>query len=604
MQRSLISRRVVLNNKFVACGDERVLSRWELDTSKVAAALGNKAPYWSAQSEITSGAMWTPAAEQMATANCEEWTDKHGSDQFSTTLQISFSTQHGSALRSEGPAPPQLGTTAVMTAKIRIHPTAKQAQLFTKCAGTHRYFWNKAKHFVDTEYERAKDERISKLEEGVDMGCAHVTPEKVCGKATKGHVCKAHGHVHGPCTEGGKVACVVKTAPPRRCGIDVLDGGAAVGWSDRYFCEEHAGKGLGVKATHGGHSIWSAITIRDAVLQSDNDLGPELAWQKDIPYDTRQGAIRKFAGTMASFFERRKAHPETNPPGFLKKSSRGDSIFTANVKAMKFKNGRLALFASRVKGNIRVAHKDKKRLTKHLAVGEASNIEIARDVNRKWYIILPRKVKVQAASPRYGDVALDPGGRSFQAFYSPEGLCGKIGDGLYMEASVKGRLLKADSLMSLAAKLKNEHAQGRKRRAILRRAQALRTKVHDVVRDLHRKTCRFLCDNFRAVFVPPFKAPEMTRIGDRVIGCKAVRNLMTFAHSEFRNKLIEYGARRGTRVYVVSEAWTTKTCTGCGHVMDVGSSKTVACEKCGLRLDRDHSGARNIFMRSYQALKA
>lgn len=127
--------------------------------------------------------------------------------------------------------------------------------------------------------------------------------------------------------------------------------------------------------------------------------------------------------------------------------------------------------------------------------------------------------------------------------------------------------------------------------------------MHDVVRDLHRKTCRFLCDNFRAVFVPEFKAPEMSKIGDRVIGCKAVRNFMTFAHSEFRNKLIEYGARRGTRVYVVSEAWTTKTCTGCGHVMDVGSSKTVACEKCGLRLDRDHAGSRNIFMRSYQALK-
>jgi hypothetical protein len=35
---------------------------------------------------------------------------------------------------------------------------------------------------------------------------------------------------------------------------------------------------------------------------------------------------------------------------------------------------------------------------------------------------------------------------------------------------------------------------------IRRRAQALRTKVQAVRRDVHRKICRFLCDNFDTIF--------------------------------------------------------------------------------------------------------
>jgi putative transposase len=566
----LVPKHVVLNQKLVACGHEQHPEPWLVSPAKLVAAKGNIAPFWCHDSEQLSKGAWMPSKERTIAVDCEEWRPINTVDQFSKTLKLSHSMEPGVAMQSEGRVPAELGATSVLTAKIRIHPTPEQAKLFSKCAGTHRYFWNKAKAFVDTEYERAKEARIDELEDNLALGCAHVTAGE----------------------------------EPHRCGMAVKDSAAAEGWSDRYFCAQHTGKGLGIKATHGGHSIWSSITMRNAVLQSDKDLGPGLAWQKEIPYDTRQGAIRKFKGAMTSFFERRKAHPETEPPGFLSKRSRGDSIFTANVNAMKFKDGRLALFASRLKGSIRVAAKDKKRLVKHLAFGKECNIEVARTVTGKWYIVLPRKVTIEAAKPQYGDAFLDPGGRTFQTLYSPDGVCGKIGDEFYLDDSVKGKLIRADALMSVAAKLKDEGYVGRKRKGVLRRAQALRTKVHDVVRDLHRKTCRFLCANFRAVFVPEFKAPEMTRIGDRVIGCKAVRNLMTFAHSEFRNKLIEYGARRGTRVYVVSEAWTTKTCTGCGHVMDVGSSKTVACEQCGLRLDRDHAGSRNIFMRSYQALKA
>lgn len=522
--------------------------------------------------------------------------------------------------------------TVVRARRIRIHPKPGQAVLLRKCLSAHRYFWNKAKAFVDKEYASAKDATVDALESGMHLGCASFTPGKACDheagscevhqdvhgcecrpKKAK-HVCmaegcpvtvsaqdrfgcSAHKGVHGCEARPEPSKCMAQVRSAIRCGAPLVNNEAPVGSSDRYYCEKHSGKGVSVTAKKDGHSIWSPITVRSAIMTSDADLGANEKWQKEIPFDTRQGAIRSFLAAMASFFERRKNHPETEPPGFLRRRSRANSMFTFNKDALSFKDGRLRLFPSRL-GNVPVASKDRKHLRKHFESGEPCDGQIVRTTTGKWYVVLPRKVVQAPASPEGGDVYLDPGGRTFNTFYSPDGLVGKIGDGLYEDPSVLGRLVRSDGLMSKANKL---DVRSRKRRNVLNRAQALRTKVHDIVRDLHRKTWSFLCGNFRRVFVPEFKAPEMTQVGRRVLNSKAVRNLTTFAHSEFRNGLIEYGRRRGVDVHVVSEAWTTRTCGGCGAIMDVGSRKTVDCSACGLRMDRDHAAARNIFLKTATA---
>jgi len=62
--------------------------------------------------------------------------------------------------------------------------------------------------------------------------------------------------------------------------------------------------------------------------------------------------------------------------------------------------------------------------------------------------------------------------------------------------------------------------QGRKVVRIRRRAQALRTKVRNVVRDLHRKTCVLLCRNFTKIFLPTLDTVALTHVGNRVINNK------------------------------------------------------------------------------------
>jgi transposase len=71
---------------------------------------------------------------------------------------------------------------------------------------------------------------------------------------------------------------------------------------------------------------------------------------------------------------------------------------------------------------------------------------------------------------------------------------------------------------------------------------------------------------------------------------------MTFAHGEFRVFLEAYAKVRGVTVHP-SEAFTTKTCTGCGFVREVGGVHTLHCERCRLTIDRDLSAARSLSLR-------
>jgi putative transposase len=147
------------------------------------------------------------------------------------------------------------------------------------------------------------------------------------------------------------------------------------------------------------------------------------------------------------------------------------------------------------------------------------------------------------------------------------------------------KLIKADNCMSAATLLKSAGGHGWKVKRIRRRAQALRTKVRNVIRDLHRKTCSLLCANFNAIFLPPLDVTGMSQVGNRVINNKAVRNLMTFAR-QFRVTLNRYAADRGVIVTPVGGLHHKHT-----HV--VGSktmwarARHVSCSGCGLRMERD-----------------
>jgi putative transposase len=210
---------------------------------------------------------------------------------------------------------------------------------------------------------------------------------------------------------------------------------------------------------------------------------------------------------------------------------------------------------------------------------------IIRDGHR-YFVIIPQKQLYQVPeNQRIDAVALDPGVRTFQSFYS-EVLHGKIGEGDFQR--IYRLCLHLDRLMSKIAK-----AKCRQKRRLKHAAERIRWKIKDLINELHKKTANFLVRTFNRVFIPTFETSQMVT----KLASSTSRNMLTFAHYRFKEYLKARGQQAMCEVVEVSEAYTSKTCSYCGTIHKIGSKKTMKCS-CGAKVDRDFNGARGIFLRA------
>ena len=187
-------------------------------------------------------------------------------------------------------------------------------------------------------------------------------------------------------------------------------------------------------------------------------------------------------------------------------------------------------------------------------------------------------------------VALDPGVRSFLAWYCPDSV-GKIAQGAYFR--IQRLCERLDDLLSRSAK-----APSRKRRSMRRAASRMRIRVESLIQELHRQTARFLVDNFDVILLPTFETSDMVELGRRRIRSKTVRNLLSLAHYRFGMFLRHKTHEAGVAIVSVNEAYTTKTVSWTGESIENLGGATVIVGGDGERMDRDYNGARGIYLRA------
>jgi putative transposase len=209
--------------------------------------------------------------------------------------------------------------------------------------------------------------------------------------------------------------------------------------------------------------------------------------------------------------------------------------------------------------------------------------------NGRWFLILPQKRSIKTPdNQRLGAVALDPGVRTFVSYYS-ETHHGKIGEGDFNR--IFRLCLCLDNMMSRICLSK-----GKRRNSIRKAAERLRWKIRDLIDDLHHKTANFLVRNFDIVFLPTFETQRMVS----KLRHKTARMMLTFAHFRFKSFLKAKGEEYSCEVIDVSEAYTSKTCSYCGKIHNIGSRKVMRCG-CRAAVDRDLNGARGIYLRALRA---
>jgi putative transposase len=136
-------------------------------------------------------------------------------------------------------------------------------------------------------------------------------------------------------------------------------------------------------------------------------------------------------------------------------------------------------------------------------------------------------------------------------------------------------------------------------------------KITNIVDNMHNQLASYLTKNYKTIIAPQLEVKKLVAITEvntsgetvekpRVLSSTNSRFMNTFAFYRFHQKLKSLSALRNCKLYIVNEAYTSKTCGICGTLNnDLGGSKTFKCvnPECKIKIDRDYNGARNILLK-------
>ena len=297
-------------------------------------------------------------------------------------------------------------------------------------------------------------------------------------------------------------------------------------------------------------------------------------WAKEIPYQIKSIAIKDACTAVR---EAKKKYKKTGEIHQVKFRSRRDKIQSCYIpkSAVSEKGIYHTILGS-------IAFKEKLpsdigdcRLVRHLGV---------------IYLCIPYEVSRSRSENQGRVVALDPGVRSFLTFFS-ETSFGWLGK--YDMGRIQRLCYYLDDLISRSTKV-----NAKKRYRMRKAADKIRLQIRNLIDELHHKIARFLVDNFDIILLPTFETSQMVIKKGRKIKAKSVRQMLTLSHYRFKQFLKHKAFETGKLVLDVNEAYTSKTVSWTGEIVqNLGGRKKIKSND-GRVMDRDLNGGRGIFLRS------
>ena len=198
-------------------------------------------------------------------------------------------------------------------------------------------------------------------------------------------------------------------------------------------------------------------------------------------------------------------------------------------------------------------------------------------VDRNWFPEEDRRNESQVKFISKGDrvISIDPGVRKFLVGYDPRGESIFIGEDAHIE------------LTKLLVEI--DKTEIYKDRSILWR------KAKNLVSELHWKTISFLVENYDIILLPDFRVSQMVK--GKKLARITKRLMMMFSFHSFKEKLKYKCSMYNKKLIIVDESYTSCTCGRCGNIKRT-NLEVYSCDDCGLVIDRDATGSRNIFIKN------
>ena len=314
----------------------------------------------------------------------------------------------------------------------------------------------------------------------------------------------------------------------------------------------------------------SKYTLRKIVM----DMAPE--WVSEQPYNPRQAAV----------FQAYDAHKAAiKSRGRCRYRTYRDTSRTIRFQVSNWKSG--TFYPRATKG---LTFKASEKIVDVMAHEPTLSY-----TNNQWFICYAIDQCNPPPTMSELGIALDPGVRTFMTGFDGQQV---LEIGKYDIGRVYRLCRHLDKVMSRIGMSKGS-AFKRLRYRLRKAACKIRVRIKNLVSELHNKTAKYLCDKYKVIFLPTFETQQMIRKGKRRLATKTARAMVTLSHYKFKQTLKHQASKHGVSVMDVTEEYTSKTCSRCGHIHSkLGGSKVFTCPSCGHKLGRDLNGAFNIMLKA------
>ncbi len=302
-------------------------------------------------------------------------------------------------------------------------------------------------------------------------------------------------------------------------------------------------------------------------------------WILETPKDIRANSIREVVSMYKTAFTNKK---QGNIAKFKMKfrskklNKESISIPKTAIKISENKKS-INLFTSYLKTPIKVF--------KELIPDIKNEIKLIHEKRTNdWYICIP--VEYNINSENQGNiVSIDPGVKTFQTLYDPNGNVTQIGTS-DMKNILKKLYQKIDKYKSLRQKSK-----GKTKRNISKKIYFFNKKFNNLITEIHNKTCVYIYKSYNNVLISNISNVKSKNKNNN-------RCILNWSHSKFIDRLTHHMHKNGKKINIITEEFTSKTCGNCGWLNEKLSNKDIfCCRSCGLNISRDVNGARNILLK-------
>jgi transposase len=332
--------------------------------------------------------------------------------------------------------------------------------------------------------------------------------------------------------------------------------------------------------------------LRDLLVKQDAlyTNAPETRWLKDVPMELKDAAMLDFCKAIHSNLAKKKIDPTFEFKLQFKSRRAPSQSIQLRTRDIMRKNGHLVPFPTFwKKGNEKLREI---RSSEPVAFSDQATRIVYKRQLSSYYTSVSKTNTCdnQASKLPFDIVALDPGVKCFHNSFS---LLGHFSFYGYESRETTNQLHnRIDALKSDLVLLKKQgmrkKVQNRKRKMA-----HLHKRIKDLVTTMHYLVIKDLVTRFPIILLPEFATKQMLS-KKKNLNKKSKREMATLSHYTFKQRLLHKCKWNGNKLFIINEAYSTKTCFNCDFRNQKIKGRWFICANCGHQDHRDINPCKNM----------